>query len=576
MARNPHLAQFYDDLRARYPVDGADMTYAEWISANTTLLNRPFAYKGFEFQQGIVNDLSRQLSVIKPSQVGMTEVQIRKFLAMLTRNRGTSGIFTFPNEKMFRSNSKTRIKPVVRQPVFDSTGLEEEKQTRSVALYEINGSWAHITGLTEGDATSTPADFLFHDELDLSDQAMIGLFQSRLQNSVHRITQEFSTPSHTGFGIDARYAASDQREYLTRCGGCGHWQSPTFDLKFAHLEGYSGDGKLDELDADTAAGIDFSSSFIKCERCNKPLDLSDPDCREWVARYPTRMAHGYRISPFSPTHGRLDLEYIVSQLLKMKQLDNLKGWYNTVLGLPFSDGNSKLDPWMVQAVMVSPAIPEVSGPVALGCDMGRTCHLTLGVIRQNGEVDPFLFEQVPSNQILERIQQLDRRYNIVTGGVDRHPYTTESERIRDATGRRVLPIEYRGASFMQLVKDEYDAMDHVKVNRTAAIDAQMKAIRNQATKMTGYGGLASVIVEHLCDMVRIEADEKPATWEKLTGADHFLHSLVLMRASLKARELTLLQNPVDVRSCVRISGGTVAPTLNLGHPVRGRNAQRII
>lgn len=570
MAKNPHTVQFFEDLRARYPVDGANMSYSAWITANTKLNNRPFGYAGYEFQQAIVDDLATNLSVIKPSQVGMTEVQVRKFLAMLTRNRGTSGIFTFPNEKMFKSNSKTRIKPVVKQPVFNSTGLDDDKQTRSIELYEINGSFAHITGLTEGDATSTPADFLFHDELDLSNMSMIGLFQSRLQNSVHRVTQKFSTPTHPGFGIDAAYLASDQRQYMVRCEACGHWQAPTFTLENLHLAGYHGEGRLDELDADGVARILAADHWVKCSSCSQPLNLRDPSLREWVAAYPSRAARGYRISPFSPTHGRLNIAYILQQLLTMKELDNLKGWYNTVLGLTYSDGSSKLEPDVVKQVLKGPGVPEIGAdvPVALGCDMGRTCHLTLGRIRPNQEVDPFLFEQVPSSQIDERIGQLRERYNIVTGGVDRHPYTTESERIRDASKRKILPIEYRGATFMQAVDDEYGALDHIRISRTAAIDAQVKAVQRRSTEMRGYGGLEQVVIEHLCDMVRIEADEKPATWEKLTGADHFMHSLVLMRASVRARELVLLKEQTEVRSLVglvAVRGGAFTPALGAAH-----------
>lgn len=481
-----------------------------------------------------------------------TEVQVRKFLAVLARNRGHNGIFTFPNEKMYRKNSKTRIKPIVQQPAFNSGFIEDEKPTRAMDLYEINGSFAFITGLTEGDATSTPADVLFHDELDLSDPAMIGLMQSRLQNSKMRITQKFSTPTHPGFGIDASFQASDQRHYMVRCEACNHYQDPLFNLDFLHLQDFKGPEKLDECDPDTVGGIDFERSYVKCVRCSRPLNLRDPSLREWVAKYPARIASGYRITPFSPTHGRLDIRYIFGQLLKMKQLDNLKGWYNTVLGETYSDGNSKLEPAHVEAVLGTASVPEVSGSVVLGCDMGTSCHLTLGHLGRDGRLDPFYFEQVPSSQIEERILELDKQYNIVAGATDRFPYTTESDRIRNATGGRIMPIEYRGADFMRLVKDEYGRVDHVSVNRTQAIDAQVRAILRRETTLSGYGSLRSVVTEHLCDMVRVERDEKPAVWEKLTGNDHFMHSLVLMRAAARARDLALANTITENRSLIGI------------------------
>lgn len=578
MARNPILANFVQDLEARYPIDGDSMLYSEWIAQNTKLNSRSFGYEGYEFQQAIVDDMHPELSVIKPSQVGMTEVQVRKFLAFLARNRGTRGIFTFPNEKMFKSNSKTRIKPVVNQPVFNSSAFDAEKPTRAMELYEINGSFAHITGLTEGDATSTPADILFHDELDLSDQVMIGLFQSRLQNSIYKITQLFSTPTFPGFGIELAYNASDMREYMVKCACCGRHQIPRFTMQFLNLPGYKGEGKLEDLDADTVATIDMANAWFKCFHCSKQLDLRDPALREWVAERPTRDAHGYRIRPTSSY--KLDPAYIIRQLLKMKRLDQLKGWYNTVLGETYNDGNSKLEPDMIAKIMVGAPVPDVGSdvPCALASDMGKTCHLTVGRIDGN-VVHPFLFEAVPNGQIKERIAQLRKKYNIVAGAIDRHPYEITAKEIMEETQGIILPVEYRGAEPVCLVKDDYDALDFVQINRTKAIDQVVQLVRNVAINMAGYTSLKQVVTEHMCDMVRIENPEKLATWEKTTGQDHFMHSLVLLQASIKIAhivKLSVVEEPKKI-----ILGLVGVPThknqqINqLGH-ARRREPERLI
>lgn len=576
MSGNPYLVQFHEDLRARYPVDGDSVTTSEWIVKNTKLAGRPYSFDGYEFQKQIADDQASNVSVIKPSQVGLTEIQVRKFLARLARTPGTSGIFTFPDEKMFKKNSKTRIKPVVSQPAFNSSSLDDDKPQRSMQLYQIGSSWAHIMGMTEGDATSTPADFLSHDEIDLSDMTMIGLYQSRLQNSVYRVTEAFSTPTHPGYGIDARFQASNQFHDMIRC-RCNHWNAPVFEMPFLHLAGYKGEGKLDELDADGVAAILAAEHYVKCERCSQPLNLRDASLHEWVAKHPAREAHGYQVSPFSPTHGRLNIAYILNQLLTMKQLEQLKGWYNTVLGRTYSDGTSKLEPEMVRAVMKGAEVPEVSSPmpVVLGLDMGKTCHLTLGIPHRTC-IDPFYFEQIPSSQVHERIAQLDKKYNIVAGAVDRLPYTPDAERIREATGGRIVPVQYAAGPHFNLKFDEYKNLDFVQANRTAVIDAQVKAVRQQSTAIRGYGGLKEVVVEHLCDMVRIENDERPATWEKLTGNDHFLHSLALMRASTKIRELIALNTVTDNRLFVGLLGVKPQQTPGLGQPVKGRQPARIL
>lgn len=574
MSKNPYLQRFCEELRARFPVDGATMSYSEWLSANTTLNGQPFGYEGYEFQRQIVDDMHPDMAVIKPSQVGLTEVQVRKFLAWLKRNRGTSGIFTFPNERMFKNNSKTRIRPVLKQPVFNQ-GSDDDKPVRAMNLYEIDLSFAHIMGMTEGEATSTPADVIYHDELDLSNQQMVGLYQSRLQNSDHKITQRFSTPTHPGFGIDAVFNASDQHNYLCKCSACGHWNDPVFSTEFLNLPGYKGDGVLHEIDADVLAAIDLADAWFKCERCSSRLDLGNPELREWVAAFPARRSRGYRIRPSASV--RLTVPYILGQLLKMKALENLRGWYNTVLGETYSDGNSRLEPEMVKACMKDSKSIEYSGPVALGCDMGATCHLVLGRPRAHGKVDPFHFEQVPSSRIETRIEELRQRFNIVCGGVDRHPYTPDAHRISEASNRKILPIEYRGTAHVGLKNDEYGALDFAQVNRTWAIDNIVRDIRDQAIEISGYGHLGQVLVEHCCDMVRVEADEKPASWEKLTGNDHFLHALALMKASVRVKDILLAGVEIEARSCIGLVGaGSGASLPFLGQPQRGRFAERKI
>jgi hypothetical protein len=373
MASNPLVSDFHGQLEARYPKDGAGMTLSRWLCENTHLRGRKFSHRGYEFQEQITNDLHPNMWVIKPSQVGMTEVQCRKFLALLARNRGTSGIFTLPNEQMYKRVSKTRIGPLVKsEKAFNING---EDESRAMNLYEVNGSFAYVTGMTEGDATSIPADFLMHDEIDLSEQAIIALYQSRLQNSKWRVTQRFSTPTHTGFGIDGGYNSSDKHEFLIRCQSCNHWQVPLFNLRFVCLPGFKGDDLIKDLTHDVCESLDVAGAYFQCEKCIRALDIANPALREWVAEHPARRARGYRIRPSStPT---LSPTYIIGQLLEYRRLDNMKGFHNTVLGEAYSDADAKLTEDTIRAAMKNAHPVEIGGlvPLALGIDVGNTCHI---------------------------------------------------------------------------------------------------------------------------------------------------------------------------------------------------------
>ena len=177
---NAHLRDLLTGLEARYPDDSTTMSMSTWLERNTRLRKAPFSFHRYEFQRKIADDLHPNLNVMKPSQVGLSELQLRKFLGMLKRTTAITGIYTLPNEKMRDRISQTRIKPLVEsETVFN--GPTAEKPVRYKGLYQIDDSFGYVTGSTEGDATSIPADFLMHDEIDLTEDRMIGL--SRLQGS---------------------------------------------------------------------------------------------------------------------------------------------------------------------------------------------------------------------------------------------------------------------------------------------------------------------------------------------------------------------------------------------------------
>jgi hypothetical protein len=112
--------------------------------------------KGYEFQEAILNDMHPNMDVIKCSQVGLTEVEIRKVLGFLKRNRGVSAIFTLPNEKLYDKISKTRIQPLISNDrCFNPDNAT--RPVRSKEVMQIDDSWLYVTGCAESDATSTSA-----------------------------------------------------------------------------------------------------------------------------------------------------------------------------------------------------------------------------------------------------------------------------------------------------------------------------------------------------------------------------------------------------------------------------------
>lgn len=535
---NKLLKDFGSTLDRRFSKAYSEQSMIQWICANTTMAGLPFSTKGYEFQDAIANDMHPNMDVKKCSQIGLSEIQIRKALAFVSRNRGVAAIFTMPSENMFRRMAQTRILPIVnRDKIFNLQ--QDENSTRSMSILQFDTSFLYVTGCTEDDATSTAADAVFNDEVDLSDEKMLALFNSRLQNSDYRISQRFSTPTFQEFGIDAGYKASDQRKYLHHCASCGHWNWPEFNRKFcifpdlpAHIE------DLMELVEEDVNAMDLSKCFVACEKCQSPLSTRAK--REWIATFPGRTnARGYWVSPFSTL--RITLPYIAQQLIKYKKQDHLRGFHNTVLGQTYSDAQTQIPLECIERAMTRGTpniVPLPDRPLALGCDMGQTCHLVVGDAYRN---DIYLMEQVPSERIVERIATLRKQHNIIAGCVDRLPYTPTANQISIDSKRAIVPMQYAITkdSDMKLILDQYEILSHVHMNRTKILDKVSAAFREYNISLSGYGHQREVVVTHFRDMVRKEEPEKLAIWEKLTGQDHYFHATALYMASMILRPLIL-------------------------------------
>lgn len=564
-AVNSYLRDFLSGLENRYPDDATAMSMSTWLMLNTRLRKVAFSFDRYEFQRQITDDLHPNLSVMKPSQIGLTEVQLRKFLAMLKRYPALTGIYTLPNEKMRDRISQTRMKPLVEsEPVFNGPG--QDKPVRHKGLYQIDDSFGYVTGSTEGDATSIAADFLFHDEIDLTDDRMIGLFQSRLQGSSHRITQRFSTPTFFGAGIDATYSASDSHEYMHKCAGCGHWQIPTFHPRFMHLPGLITDEEdMTQLSDDDIDTIDFQQCYLRCERCSSRLDLANAMNWRWVPQYPSRSARGYRVRPFNVPH-LIDIPYTFGQLSLRRQQGDIQGFYNTVLGEPYNDSKARISEEDIAACLGSQAeqAPATTELLALGIDVGIICHVVLGSPGRT-----LLMKQVHHTNLVETVKGLLEQFpNIIGGCIDRHPYTPTAEEIRDFADfpKRVMPVVYAPRSApspLSLVKDEFDEPNFYSADRTRALDTIARLVRNRRIRFEGYGIHRSLLFDHLRGMVRIETKETPPIWKKITKEDHFFHALGYMHLAFRMHDVEVFRTESTYRTGLVLYGSNVFQGANV-------------
>lgn len=546
-----------EQFQAKYSIDALNMSMSDWICANTTLRGKPFGFKDYEFQRRIIDDMHPNLWVKKISQCGLTESQQRKMLAFLERNQGTTGLFILPNQPMRDRLAKTRVKPLVdNDDVFNKE--RDKNATRTALLYQLGQSFLHLSDCTEGAATSTPGDILFIDEIDLANQQMVALFGSRLQNSVHKIKQHFSTPTHVSFGVDAGYSASDQHEYFCRCPSCNHWNIPDFNMDFVHIPGLLRDeiDCLSELEQHHLPGLDLDGAYVRCEKCHKALDLTDPSLREWVPRFPSNtFARGYNVLPFV-TH-RLTIPYIIGELMTYKKNNYIRGWWNTVVGKPYTGGNERLSIEDIEACLDQSMPPDLAPKtkISVGIDSGIMCHVTI-FLGADVHTSPVIkAEVIHSEKLVGYITDLAEKYDIVTGGMDRHPQTVLANQVHEASGKKIWPIEYRGTKTLFPIKDPTgEFTTHFQADRTTLLDRVQVRVQKRNLKIAGYLTQKQVIISHLRNMVRDEHPEKPAQWIKLSEDDHYFHSIGMGLTSMVIESFINDSNEEDKRENVEIRG----------------------
>ena len=476
-----------------------------------------------------------------------TEVQLRKALAFVTRNPHRNLIYTMPDENMRRRVFQNRVLPILTEDsAFHGLNAAGKKPIRSIEMTEINSSFMMMFPANEKAATSQPADAVFNDEVDLSDPQILALFNSRVQGSDLRMIHNYSTPTYDGLGISALYETSDQHEYLYKCPHCGHWQLPDFTTKYIRIpnlpiEASEDLTKFDPIWIDKY-GINPLDAYSVCSKCDRRVTYGDSANHRWVARHPHRSnSRGYRVSPFSTRN--LDAAYVFGQLLKHQLLDNMKGFHNTVLGITHESSDERLSETLLRTLFtaMSDFYTDHNGvPHFIGIDMGKVCHITIGRAEGIGKVKTVLMEAVKVEELEARFKYYSTLFPIVGGFIDRLPLITESNKIRNISEFKVMPMQYgRGSGGMIVVpkNDEYGQLDYVEAHRTLHLDKFANAIRSGYVTFAGYGTQKETIISHLRAMVRVfEEDkdgvEKLPVWKKKDKQDHYFHSLAYMYQSV--------------------------------------------
>ncbi len=471
---------------------------AEWSSKKIRLDGKPFSFAGHEYLRGIYDDTSPHMVIIKAAQLGVTTWAILRSLhACLS---GLTVLYYFPTKTDVLDFSRSRVNPLIAANSFLSRAIRE---TDTAGLKRIGDAYLYLRGMqsTVG-MKSVPADMAVFDELDEATPDAKTMARERLSHSDYKRLVELSNPSLPGYGIDEAFQDSDQRSWMIKCSQCGHWAA--LEAEFPK--------KLGEEDLRVIRQRPDGVAYRACVRCAAELDLTQG---EWVAEYPDRPTRGYRISQLISS--KVDPSEILREYRRCKHPER---FYNLKIGVAWADSQNVLSASAVLCLCGNEPIAESSETACtMGVDTGRQLHVVIS--RWDGERRRVVYVGV-----LQEFSELDglmERFHVSCCVIDALPETHATRAFASRFPRRVW-LNY----FIESQKGAYkwDETEYiVKENRTEAIDASRKVIRDGVAILPRRSPLLEEFASHLAANAK-RLEEDPETGSQVyryirTRADHF-------------------------------------------------------
>ena len=334
-----------------------------------------------------------------------------------------------------------------------------------------------------------------------------------LGHSDYKRVIELSNPSLPDYGIDEVYQRSDQRHWTVKCQGCGVWTAldKAFPTKL---------GQEVRIIRPRKEG----GHYRACPSCDAELGMARG---EWIADFPGRPIHGYRISQLFSS--KIDPSEILEEYRLTRFPDR---FYNLKIGIPWADLERRLDTASVLALcgdgllLDKPSTLETGCWYSMGVDTGRALHVV--ILRTDVDHD------VPQHLVylgvcadFGDLDELMQRFKIGSCVIDGLPETHAT---------REFAARHRGRVYMcffnehQRGEPAFDSETRqVVVNRTEALDMSRAAVRDAKLVLPRRAPIVEGFAQHLtCDAKVLDENEETGVRKYRyirTGPNHYSMAL---------------------------------------------------
>jgi len=509
---------------------------AVWASRRVRLDGRPFSFDGHEYLRAIYDDTAPHVVLSKAAQIGGTTWALLRSIHACAM--GLSVGYYFPTKTDVLEFSKSRVSPLLAENPFLSKLMRE---TDTAGLKRIGDSYLYLRGMqsTVG-MKSIPIDMVVFDELDEAPPESKTMARERLGHSDYKRIIELSNPSLPDYGIDEVYQRSDQRHWTVKCAGCGTWTA--LEKAFP--------AKLGQEVRIILPRKDGAGHYRACPKCEAELDMA---AGEWVADFPGRPIHGYRISQLFSS--KIDPGEILEEYRVTRFPDR---FYNLKIGIPWADLERRLDAATVLALcgetpLLARAAPKEDAWYSMGVDTGRALHVV--ILRDDIDDAPQQLVHLAVCHDFAELDALIERFGVGTCVIDGLPETHAT---------REFARRHRGKVFMSFFNENqrgapnWDSeTQQVGVNRTEALDMSRAAVREKKLVLPRRDRLVEEFAQHMtCDAKVLDEDEETGIKKYRyirTGTNHF--SMAFTYAWMAATTNTHWRGLVQYMRWVNEGGG---------------------
>lgn len=512
---------------------------ATYIRTKTKYGTDFYSYKDHEYQETILSDTSRDVNVRKCSQVGLSEISARMALALVNVISPYTLAYTLPTAHFAGTFAKTRMDPVIESSKEMKRNVHKTNNNNEVK--QFGDSFLFIKGAASSNAPiSIPCDHLVHDEVDFSDQEVLGQYVSRLTHSKWKRTHRLSTPTLPNFGIDRYYQESRRHVMMCRCNHCNLHFVPDY-YEHVKIPGFTRD--LREVNKQTLTKVRWKEAAVICPGCGKPPSLQ-PEFREYVCENPDSGfdAAGYQVTPFDAPNIIVP-SYLVEASTKY---DRVQDFVNFGLGLPMDDNEATLT--RADFTEIFQLFPEPGSTTnVMGVDVGNIYHFVVSAVDAYGDMTAIHSEEVPMGKAKTRYHELRREYRVTCTVIDSGPHAETVMSLQEQDVNLFAAVYMHSKSILthRVVDKEEEASKgmvferQVNVNRNRAFDGYMNFIRENHLVIKECPEKDTIIAHHT-SMKRVkvydsESGEMAYSWQKTDGIDHFHHAYLYCWIASKIR-----------------------------------------